>query len=105
MLGHMFPHFGHRITHCNVVVEELSVSAGIPIREGWKLLRDGVEETNDDTNGGGLHVGTEFVDGSSVWNPVMAIELHLFPNSKENGGNHEDGGPVLESIAAVYAGV
>lgn len=101
----MILHFGHGITNCDIVVEELAMTSGIPFSEGRKFLRDGVEEANDDTHGSGFHVVAELVHRSLIRDTVMAIELHLFPDGKEDGGEHEDGGPVLETVTAVNAGV
>ena len=81
------------------------MSSGLPLSESRQLLGDGMEETDDDTDGSGLHIVAELVDGSGVWNTVTRIELHLFPDSQENGGEHEDRGPVLEPITTVHAGV
>jgi len=105
MLCDMFPHFGHSLTDGDIVVEELTVSSRLPFREGRELLGDGVEETNNDTDGGCLHVVAELVDSSSVGDSVVAIELHLFPDGEKDGGDHEYGGPVLEPIAAIHARV
>jgi len=105
MLGYMFPHLSHGLTDSDVIVEKLTVSSCLPLGECRKFLRDGVEETNDDTNWGSLHVVAELIDGSSVGNSVMAIELHFFPDGEKDRGNHEDRGPVLQSVSAVYAGV
>lgn len=105
MLDHMILHFRHGITDRHVVVEELSMAPGIPFGERGELLRDSVEEANDDSNWCGFHVIAELVDRGLVGHAVMAIELHLFPDSQQDGGEHEDRGPVLESVAAVHAGV
>lgn len=105
MLGDMFPHLGHGITDCDVVVEELAVSSSIPVGEGRELLRDGVEESDNNTNGCCFHIRAEFIDSGRIRNTIMAIELHLFPDSEKNGRQHEDGRPVLETVATVNTGV
>lgn len=74
---------------------------GLPFREGWELLRDGMEESDDDADWCGLHVVAEFVDRSWVWGAVCAIELHLLPNSEQYRCKHEDCRPVLEAITTV----
>jgi len=105
MLDHMILHFRHGITDSDIVVEELTMSSCIPFSERGKLLGDGVEETNDDTDWGSFHVVAELVNSSRIGNTVVAIELHLFPDSKEDGGKHEDRGPVFEPVTTVHAGV
>ena len=105
MLDHMILHFGHGVADGDVVVQQLPVAASIPLGEGRKLLGDGVEETDDDADRCCLHVVAELVDGGLVRNAVVAVELHLFPDSKQDGGEHEDCGPVLESVTAVHARV
>ena len=105
MLGYVSSHFSHRLADCNVVVEKLTMSASVPIGESRKFLAYGVEETHNDTNWSGLHIAAELVDSSSVGYTVVAVELHLFPNSKEDGGNHKNRWPVLQSVATVDAGV
>ena len=105
MFGDMFSHFSHGLTDGDVVVEKLTVSSGLPFSEGRKLLGDGVEETDNDTNWGGLHVVAELVYGGLVGDTVMAVELHLFPDGEENGGDHEDRRPILQSVSAVDARV
>ena len=71
------------------------MSPGLPLRKGGELLRDGVEQANDDTNWRRLHVGAELVDGSGVWYTIVAVELHLLPYREKDGGKHEDCWPVL----------
>jgi len=105
MLRNMLFHFSHGFAYSDVVVQELTVSSSIPFSEGRKLLGDGVEETNNDTHWCGLHVATELVDSSGVRNTVVAVELHFFPDGKEDGGEHENCGPVLESVTTVHTGV
>jgi len=105
MLDNMILHFRHGITDSDVVVEELTMSSCIPFGERGKLLGDGVEETNNDTNWSGFHVIAELINSSRIRNAVVAIKLHFFPDSKEDGGKHEDRGPVLEPVTTVHAGV
>lgn len=105
MLDHMILHFCHGITDRGVVVEELPVPSCIPFGEGRKLLGDGVEETDNDTHWSSFHVTAELVNRSLIRHTVVAVELHLFPDSKEDGGKHEDSWPILEAITAVHAGV
>lgn len=105
MLGNMFPHFSHGLTDGDVVVEKLAVSSSLPFGEGGKLLRDSMEETDDDADRSCLHVVAELGDSSGVGYTVMAIKLHLFPDSEEDGGDHEDRRPVLQTITAVHTGV
>lgn len=101
MLDDMLPHFGHGITDRSIVVKQVAVLTGVPVGEGGKLLRDGVEETHNNTNRGGFHVAAELVHRHRVRDTVVAVELHLFPHGEENRGQEEDGGPVLHLLAAV----
>lgn len=39
----VLPHFSHRLTDSDVVVEELAVPPSIPLGEGGKLLGNGME--------------------------------------------------------------
>lgn len=103
MLGDMFPHFRHRLTDGNVVVEKLAMPPCFPLSEGRKLLRDGVEETDNDTNWSCFHVIAELVNGRSIRDTVMAVKLHLFPDGEEDRGDHENRGPVLQSVTTVDA--
>lgn len=101
MLEDMLSNFSHGLADGNVIIKQLTMSASIPLREGGQLLRDGVEEANNDTNRSRLHVITELVDSDGVRHTVMAVELDLFPDSQEDGSQHEDGRPVLETLATV----
>jgi len=105
MLYHMILHFRHGITDGDIIVEELAMTSCVPFGEGRKLLGDGVEEANDHTHGSGFHVVAELVHCSLIGDTVVAVELHLFPDGKEDGCKHEDCRPVLETITAVDAGV
>jgi len=105
MLCDMSPHFSHGFTDSDIVIKKLAMSSSVPFGERGKLLRNGVEEADDDSYRCGLHVIAELVDGSWIGYTVMAIKLHLLPNSEKDGGKHEDRGPVLKSIAAVDTGV
>lgn len=95
----------HGLTNGRVVVEQLAVASGIPLSESGQLLRNSVEQADDDADRNGLHVGAELVDRDGIRHTVVAIELHLLPDGQENGRQHEDGGPVLETISAVHARV
>lgn len=105
MLGDMFPHFSHGLADGNVIVQELTVSSSLPLGESRQLLGDGVEEADDNTNGSRLHVIAELVHGRSVRDAVVAVELHLLPDSEEDGGDHKDRRPVLQTVATVDARV
>lgn len=101
MLDDMLSYFGHGITDRNIVVKQVAVLTGVPVGEGGKLLRDGVEETHNNANRGGFHVVAELVHRHRVRDAVVAVELHLFPHGEEDGGQEEDGRPVLHLLAAV----
>jgi hypothetical protein len=57
---------GHRITHGRVGVQEVMMFVGVPFAEGRKLLRNSLEESNNDTNRSRLHVSAEFIHCGSV---------------------------------------
>ncbi|KAI6775325.1 hypothetical protein HG530_002083 [Fusarium avenaceum] len=97
----MLSYFSHSLANRGVVVKKVTVLAGIPVGEGGELLGDGVEETHNNTNRCCLHVGTELVDSDRVGDTVVAVELHLLPDGQEDGGNHEDGRPVLHLLTTV----
>ena len=92
---------GQRIADSWVRAKNVVVLGSVPLLEARKLGGDGLEEANDDTDRSGLHVITELVDSLLVRNAVVAVELHLLPDGQENGGQHEDGWPVLELVARV----
>lgn len=105
MLDDMLSHLGHGITDSDIVVKQVAVLTGVPVGEGWELLRDGVEEAHNNTDRGGFHVVAELVHRHGVGDAVVAVKLHLFPHSQEDGSQEEDGGPVLHLLAAVDTGV
>ncbi len=105
MLDDMLAHFSHGLADSGVVVEQLAVSPSVPLGEGGELLRNGVEEPDNDADGHRLHVATELLDSDRVGNAVVAVELNLLPDGEEDGGEHEDGGPVLQALTAVDARV
>jgi hypothetical protein len=49
-----------------------------------------------------LHFAAEFLDRTLVRDAVMLIELHHFPDSKDESSQHEDGGPVLLLAASIH---
>ena len=105
MLNDVLPHFGHGLTDGHVVVENVSVLLSIPVDEVGELLGNGVEEANDNTDRCRFHVLAELVDRNRIGHAVVAVELHLLPDGKKNGRQHEDGGPVLQPLSAIYTGV
>lgn len=66
MLLDVLAHFCHRVADIGVGVEELVVLLRIPFGEWRQFLGDSLEESDNDSHRGGLHVGTELVDGSMV---------------------------------------
>jgi len=95
VLVDVLPHFGQRVADSCVGAEQLVVLAGIPLLQARQLGRDSLEQTNDDANGSLLHVIAELVDSLLVHHTVVAVELHLLPDGKKDGGQHEDLWPVL----------
>lgn len=105
MLDDVLADLGHGLADGDVVVQQVAVLGGVPVHEGGQLLGDGVEQADNDADGSGLHVAAELVDGSGIGHAVVAVELHLLPDGKQDGSQHEDGGPVLEALTAVDTGV
>jgi hypothetical protein len=66
MSCNMVSHFCHRLAHIGVRIEQLVMFTSFPVGKSGKLLRDGLEKTDNDTNGCGFHVMAKFVDSSSV---------------------------------------
>lgn len=83
------------------------VLRGFPIGKRGQLLRDRLEQSNNDADRSRFHVGTEFINRSSVLvssiskartnflagggitgethrSAVMAVELHFLPDSQKN---------------------
>lgn len=92
---------GHGITDSWIGLKELVMLTSVPVKESRKLLGDGRKEANNDANRGALHLASELVDGCLVGDAVIAVELNELPDSEENGGKHEDGGPVLQLVSAI----
>jgi hypothetical protein len=69
VLSDMLAHFGHGVAHVNIGVQQMVVLVRFPVREWRKLLRDGLEETNNNTNGSGLHIIAKFFSSSSILYP------------------------------------
>nr|POE47236.1 hypothetical protein CFP56_00568 [Quercus suber] len=98
---HVTLDLGQGVTDGGVGVEKVVVFARVPLLEAGQLGGDGLEEADDDADGRRLHVLAELVDGLLVRDAVVAVELHLLPDGEQDGGEHEDGGPVLELVARV----
>lgn len=101
VFSHMRTDLGHRIAHRRIAVQEVVVFPGVPLREGRKLLRDGREQADDDTDRGRLHVGAELLHCRLIGHAVVAVELNKLPHGEDDGSEHEDGRPVLQLVAAV----
>lgn len=113
---------GHGLADIRVGGKQLVVLASLPVSESGQLLGNSLEKADDDTDRGRLHVVAELVDSRDVlrstlvisiakntvgtyWNTVVAVKLHLLPNSEENCSQNEDSRPVLEPITTVHTGV
>lgn len=57
----MLPDFSHSATHIGVGGQQVVVFLGLPIRESGQLLRDCLEQADNNTNWRCLHVIAEFV--------------------------------------------
>lgn len=101
MLLDVRPHFSHGVANGFVIVESRGVLAGVPLHEAGELLADGLEETDNNTNGSALHVVAELLDLLLIRLAVMAVELHQLPDGKQDRGNHEDGRPVAKLVTLV----
>lgn len=73
---------GQRIADSWVGAKNVVVLGSVPLLEAGQLGGDGLEEADDDTDWGGLHVITELVDSLLIRNAVVAVELHLFPDGQ-----------------------
>jgi len=80
MLGDMLLDFGQSIADGRIRVQELVMTASVPIHEVGQLLADGLEQANNDTDRSALHVVAELVDSRLIRCTVVCIELHLLPN-------------------------
>ena len=124
----MLTDFGHSAAHVRVRVEQVVVLLRLPVRKCGQLLRDGLEQANNNANRSGLHVGAEFVHsrrilkekkkkihelpynnwrngGSAYRCPIVRVKLHLFPHSQQDTGQDEDDRPVLQPVATVHTRV
>jgi len=99
---YVIPDFTHCIAYIRVRVEKVVMFRSIPFGESGELLRDSLEEANNDTNRGRFHVRTELVNSSAIWYPIVTVELHLFPDSEQDGGEYENSRPILELITTVH---
>lgn len=62
----MLTDFGHSAAHIRVRVEQVVVLLRLPVRKCGQLLRDGLEQANNNANRSGLHVGAEFVHSRRI---------------------------------------
>lgn len=69
------PNFCQSITYSPVGVEQLMMFVGVPFGQGWKLLRDGKEQIDDNTDRGRLHVMTELIDNRLVLCQYQPIQV------------------------------
>lgn len=66
VLRNMLADLGHGIADVGIRVQQVVVLLRLPIRECRQLLRDGLEQTNNHSDGRGLHVIAELLDGSGI---------------------------------------
>lgn len=66
ILGHMAPYLRHRVADGAIGAEQLMMLPRVPLVESWEFLRDSGEETDDHSNGDGLHIVAELVHCSLV---------------------------------------
>jgi len=86
---------GQRVADGWVRAKNVVVLGSVPLLKAGQLGGDSLEEADDDTDWSGLHVIAELVDSLLIRNTVVAVELHLLPDGKKDGGQHEDLWPVL----------
>lgn len=109
------------LIHCNhhsrIIVEQMVMFPRIPFTEGWQLLGNSLEQTDDNTNRGGLHVIAKLVDYGSVLkksvkmrdpgqkktyrNTVVTVKQHHLPDRKKNRCKQEYRRPVFEFVFTV----
>lgn len=62
----MLADFRHGAAHIRVRVQQVVVLLRLPVRERRKLLRNCLEQTDNDANRSGLHVSAELIHGSRI---------------------------------------
>jgi len=62
VLGNMFPHLRHSLANSDIIIEQLTVSPSLPLRESRQFLRNSMEQPNNNSNWGCLHIVTELID-------------------------------------------
>ncbi len=78
MTRYMLSDLGKSRANIHIRAEKIMVFVSVPVLKRRELLRDGREESDDDTNRRGFHVVTKFVDNLSV---LLAVS-----NVKEESG-------------------
>lgn len=73
----MLTDFGHSAAHVRVRVEQVVVLLRLPVRKCGQLLRDGLEQANNNANWSGLHVGAEFVHSRRILVKKKYISFHI----------------------------
>lgn len=66
MLFDMLTDLRHGVAHIRIRVQQLVVLLRVPLGEGGQLLRDGLEQPDNNPDGSGLHVGAELVNGGLI---------------------------------------
>lgn len=66
MLRNMLADLGHRVANIGVRVEQVMMLLRFPVGEGRELLRDRLEQANNDPNWGRLHIMAELLHSDSV---------------------------------------
>lgn len=62
----MLSDLGHGVADIGVRVEQVVVLVRFPVREGWQLLGNSLEKTNNNPDRRSLHIVAELVHGSRV---------------------------------------
>lgn len=101
MLLDMRANLGHGIADSLVVGKDMGVLASVPFKEAWQFGGNGTEKANNDTERNAFHLVTKLRNGTLVGYAVVLVKLHHLPDGENESGQHKDGWPVLELVAAV----
>lgn len=72
MLRNMLADLGHSVTNIGVRVEQVMMLLCFPVGERRELLRDRLEQADNDTNRSGLHIIAELIHSSSILKELVA---------------------------------
>lgn len=79
MLYNVLANFRHGGTHVGIRVKQVVMLLRLPIREGGQLLRDSLEQADNNADRSGLHIGAEFIHGSRI---LKSYQSPIIENTK-----------------------